>query len=112
MSLSGTTACGAITGGVVDATGTLDPTSDGGSGGVPTGYYAVRDDGAANPGQMADYAPDELAAMRYAAVAPGVRGWYFSVVERPDAEHVCGETFYDDDDAAARDAAAGDPPWR
>ena len=73
VSPSGTIACGAITGGVVDVTGALLGPTDGGGGGA-TGYYAVRGNGAANPGQMADYAPDALTATRYAAVAPGVNG--------------------------------------
>ena len=102
ISFSGAYSCNYSTGGVIDMTGSLDPSTQSG---VAVGYYnSLPDPGqgpknhsALNPGELAQYPVSQLqsAAMQYreldATSTARVRsaGMFYRQIREPDRVHVC-----------------------
>jgi len=95
VSLSGMTACGYGTGGVVDMTGTLDPLHQGPALGIYPSASHI-----SNPGELALHSPEELAHMQYASLPSTAHarvssaGWYFSTLSKPNYAHICSYCNY------------------
>jgi hypothetical protein len=96
---SGTAVCGrGPSGGVVDMTGTLDPTNPS----EPTAYFALDSRNKPNPGELGEYTVDQLESMAYevlpATMGSAVRSaaWSHELMQNPDFAHTCGYCFYKD----------------